>query len=173
MGGLKEWAYSVAVMVVFGTLAETVMPDNNYKKYIHLILGLLLLLTITRSVIDFAGGFRAGDYTERYAAAFAAAESETERAADEIERQQRESVVRIYKSALESSIAGGIESACGITPVSVEVSVADTGGSAVYGKIERVLITLPPEGMARQREVTAAAANITGLGQETIVLEEE
>ena len=172
MAGLRDWAYSVAVTVVFGTLAETVMPNNTYKKYIHLILGLLLLLTLTKPAVNLIAMGGVGEYVGEYAAAFNSAAAASEEAADEIEDRQKSDIIQIYKSTLESSIASGIESACGVAPESVRVDIADTDVSTVYGRIERVVITLPKVASAQNQDIIETAANITGLRPGKIILEE-
>ena len=48
---IRNWAFSVSAVVVFGTLAEAVMPSDEYRKYVHLVLGLLLIITISLSLI--------------------------------------------------------------------------------------------------------------------------
>ena len=52
---IRNWAFSVSAVVVFGTLAEAVMPSDEYRKYVHLVLGLLLIITISSPVISLLG----------------------------------------------------------------------------------------------------------------------
>lgn len=167
MDQLRQWAYSVAVTVVFGTLAETVLPTDSYKKYIRLILGMILLLTLTKPAFALVrGGFAdAADY----AASFASAAERTEQDAHAIEERQKRDVVKIYKDALESSVAAGLERECGVKPVSVEAEISDSA----FGSVEGMVITIDAADAPMGGAVKNAAADMTGLAPAKITLEEE
>lgn len=166
MEELKRWAFSVAATVVFGTVAETALPGGDYKKYIHLALGLVLLLNLAAPIIGFVsdGGALLGEY----AAEFDAAVQSTETDAAETEKMQKSEIAKIYKSTLESRIAAEIKSACGTAPISVSVET-DEGDEC--GAPTRVTVSMP-KGAARNAEAADAAAKITGLTPDKIILEE-
>ena len=46
MGIFREWIQNVVVFLLLMTMAGQLIPDEKYKKYIRLTMGLLLILVI-------------------------------------------------------------------------------------------------------------------------------
>ena len=46
MAIFREWIQNVAVFLLLMTMAGQLIPDEKYKKYIRLTMGLLLILVI-------------------------------------------------------------------------------------------------------------------------------
>ena len=166
MEEFKRWAFSVAATVVFGTVAETAMPEGDYKKYIHLVLGLVLLLNLAAPIIGLVsdGGALLGEYVAEFDAAVQSSETD----AAEIESMQKSEIAEIYKSTLESRIAAEIESVCGTAPISVSV---ETDGEDGCGAPTLITVRMP-KGAPKKADAVGAAAKITGLTPDKIILEE-
>ncbi len=43
---LRQWTMSLAGIIVFGSLCEILLPNNVYKKYINLAIGLMLCVAL-------------------------------------------------------------------------------------------------------------------------------
>lgn len=166
MEELRKWAFSVAVTVVFGTVAEIAMPEGDYKKYIHIVLGMILLLNLTAPITALVsnGG---GSLIEEYAAGIDSAVRGTETDAAEIESMQRDEIVGIYKNTLEDRIADEIEKRCGTAPISVEAEIGE--GDDLSPELVTVRM---PNGASAGAEAVEAASEITGLTADKIILEE-
>lgn len=169
MESLRGWAYSIGVIVVFGTLVEAVMPGEAYRKYIHIILGMLLLLTLTRPFIGlFSSGSDLSMYLDNYAEAIIPSVEMTNQGAEEIESRQKEDVIRIYKETLENNIKVQIEAKHGVKVTYVEAVVTDDGTD--YGAIESVSVGLTADGLMHSVEIRETVSNITGLSGGNIEL---
>lgn len=46
-----DWIMQILVFIVFATIVELLLPSNQMKKYVHLVLGLLLLLLLTKPIL--------------------------------------------------------------------------------------------------------------------------
>lgn len=55
MDYLIEWIRAIAIFHIVSTLVLSVVPDNNYKKYIKLFVGLMTVLLIFKPVISLCG----------------------------------------------------------------------------------------------------------------------
>lgn len=56
MNWIKQWVYVIAVMMVFISFIELLMPDKKYKKYIKFILGLIFIIVLVEPIVEvFAG----------------------------------------------------------------------------------------------------------------------
>ena len=57
---LREWITNITVIIVFVMLMETVMPNNSMKRYINVIIGLLIIIVVSKPFISlkqYAEGF--------------------------------------------------------------------------------------------------------------------
>ncbi len=165
MEGLRNWACAVGITVVFGTMVESVMPGETYRKYIHLVLGLLLILTLLQPAVNIIerGGF--DEYIEDYSAEGILT---ADKGAAEVESRQREDVIKIYKQTLESSIISGIESGCRVRPEFAEAEISDdTSG---YGRIERVTVGMPEGAAADYAKIRGTVSELTGLPEDRIII---
>ncbi|WP_105618130.1 stage III sporulation protein AF [Vallitalea okinawensis] len=55
VGWLKTWVYNIAVFIIFISIIELIMPNQKYKKYIKLILGLIFILVIIEPFFSIMG----------------------------------------------------------------------------------------------------------------------
>ena len=54
---ISDWAGSIIVAVIIGTIIEMILPSGNSKKYIKMVIGVYILFTIVSPVITkFTGG---------------------------------------------------------------------------------------------------------------------
>src|SRR5699024_3807142 len=47
----NDWITQIVLFILLGTVIELLLPDNRMKKYVNLILGLLLLLILTKPIL--------------------------------------------------------------------------------------------------------------------------
>lgn len=48
---ISDWADSIIVAVIIGTIIEMILPNGNSKKYIKMVIGIYILFTIVSPVI--------------------------------------------------------------------------------------------------------------------------
>src|SRR5690625_511204 len=52
MNLIAEWVMQIIVFILIGTILELLLPNNNLKKYINIVIGLLLLLILTKPILS-------------------------------------------------------------------------------------------------------------------------
>lgn len=165
MDAIRNWAYSIAALVVFGTLTELIMPGNTYRKYIHLTMGFLLILSL---LSPFSGlwdkGFDIDGFVDYYGGVAEYSGVNREAAED----KQKEDVIKIYKETLENNIKVRLESKLNITVTRVEVAAAE--GGEEFGNLEGVTVVTESD---RAAEITEAVAAVTGLAAKDIAIRRE
>lgn len=51
MSLITEWVMQVIVFILLGTIVELLIPNNTMKKYVNIVIGLLLLLILTKPIL--------------------------------------------------------------------------------------------------------------------------
>jgi len=125
---LKEWAISLSGIIIFGSICETVLPNGVYKKYIHLAIGMMLIIAV---IAPFTKGDVPIDDNFTY--------PETEYAMrGDMDKTQKEEIMRIYKKKLCEKIETELSKVAG---VELDVKCQITDGEENFGEVEILWIT--------------------------------
>ncbi len=122
---LRNLALSVSGIVVFGSLCEMILPNGVYKKYIHLTIGLVLVISIISPVLNFDTDIDVS-YIDT----------------DKMEEAQKDDVIRLYKKNLAINMKKQIEAIAGVD-FDIKCDVYDTQED--FGKIKNIWITVDAE----------------------------
>ena len=97
---IKMWIVNIAVVVVFMTAIELILPNNDIKKYAKFVMGLILMITIMKpilSVIDKGFNFESYIYeAEQYLQS-----SKLEVDYEKYKQKNIESTIELFKKNLE------------------------------------------------------------------------
>lgn len=52
MSFLRQWIISICTIIIFITAVELVLPNNSMKKYSKFVLGLILIITLIKPIIQ-------------------------------------------------------------------------------------------------------------------------
>lgn len=134
-GFLKAWTMSVAGIIVFGSICEMILPNSSYKKYVHLAIGLMLILSLlspfVKNKFDIDAELPQDKAYTQY---------------DNMEDRQKSEVLSLYKRKLCEKIKGEIEKSSGIE---VEIRCEVSEAEETFGNIERVYIIADSNGGKR------------------------
>lgn len=97
---LKNIVMSAAGIIVFGSVCEMILPDNVYKKYIHLAIGLMLILAFLSPFVS-----------QNYRPEFEVSSSSASADIAETDEKTRKEVMRIYTQKLNEQISKNISDA--------------------------------------------------------------
>lgn len=139
--GFYGWINTIVVTIIFSAFVEMLMPSNNMKKYIKLVLGLLIMAVILEPVLQYMKkGYSLSGYSFKYTnildSSYIKQESET------YSQKQQDSVVKLYKQNLEEKMAEGIKKLVSNKNVSVSVDIVDDINNKNFGDINKVTVTL-------------------------------
>ena len=98
----RTWSKGIVCAVIIGTLIEMILPDNNSKKYIKIIIGIFVVYTIISPVIEQFSGSDIDDYLEldNYIEASSSTVTDKKSLSD----KASSSIKRIYIQNLQSDI---------------------------------------------------------------------
>src|SRR5690625_3378814 len=51
MNFITEWIMQIIVFILLGTIVELILPNNSMKKYVNIVIGLLLLLILAKPIL--------------------------------------------------------------------------------------------------------------------------
>lgn len=123
----ENWALALSGVIVFGSMCEMIMPSGVYKKYVHLTIGIMLVLTVLKPITNFKGDIKTeiSDSTGEYA-------EYTEYTSAEM--RQRDEIIKIYKAKLCEKI----KATAGDEEVEVKCEICEEEQD--FGKIESICI---------------------------------
>ncbi len=137
IGYFQAYIKTIAAFLIFSVFAEMIMPDNKFKKYISIILGFLMIVTILKPITVLVRG-EDFDFTNAVLKKENAL-IQANRGEHYYENQQNELVMEIYEGELNDEIKENL-AAENINVTEVTVKADDDRESKGYGNIESVYI---------------------------------
>lgn len=149
---LKSMTMSVAGIIVFGSVCEMILPDGSFKKYLHLAIGLMLILAFLSPLSDRSSLKTDNEIPEIKTESF--------------ESSHSEDVLKLYKDKLSKRVEEEIKDRTGAdTDVSCSVSSEEN----TFGAIEKLEIACTQE---IEKEVYAVAKEVFDVPRERVVIYE-
>ena len=164
MEWIKTWAMSLSMVIVFGTLIETILPNGNYRKYIHLILGILLLISIITPIAQLFDGELSFELTDDENGVY-------EISREKLEYKQQKDVIDIFKRTIESNLMTRLETKLPELKGKFSVKVTAEESSGDFGRITHAAVMLDslPHSVTEE-EIRNLTAEILGLAAEDVAV---
>lgn len=134
MEWIRAWMMSIAGTIVFGVICEMLMPKGNIQKYIRIVLGMLLVFTVVKPVMNFNGA-------EAPELGLPVQRSQAYAAHQDMEETQKEQVMQVYSNNLKEKIGKRAAEICGGDTVS-DVSLKISEEKDSFGEIQTVSVHL-------------------------------
>ena len=122
---LKAWAMSLSGIIVFGSVCDMLLPNDVYKKYIHLSIGIILILALISPFAE--GSFEIEASLPVFAEVYD----------KEADGKEREAVLMVYKNKLCEKMKEDIEDIAGVR---FDIRCEVNEGEENFGEIEEVRI---------------------------------
>lgn len=125
--------------MIFVTFIEIMVPEGSMRKYINLVVGLLVMIVIINPFLNLlASDFDMGSKILEMSRAIDL--KDTKLQAENLETGQRESIVRVYKNRLEEQIARQVMETNLTASVRAEVFIDEDYESEGFGNIEGIRV---------------------------------
>lgn len=149
---IKAWVRDLAILVIFASMLEMLLPNGSLKKYVKLVMGFFVMLTILNPVLSF---FRA-DYTAFYPFNYLPNGKSQQAAILQQGQQMKEAndslAVGAFRAQLEQQIRALILTQGEVEDAQVQVQ------AGANGEIEAVKIGLHLTGPDGQEEKSTASS---------------
>ncbi|QEK12145.1 stage III sporulation protein AF [Crassaminicella thermophila] len=141
---LKTWILNIIAVIIFITFLEILLPSSNMKKYINMIVGLLVMLVIISPVLELV------NRNTRIQEEIIKTSSDIDRKAlslslEQFEEAQEKQIIALYKSKLENHIKDQIEYKRNIDVLRINSQIEENRQSKEFGNIKQLEILLGSE----------------------------
>lgn len=140
---LRAWIMNITVIIVFIMLLDTVMPNTSMKRYINVIVGILIIVVVIKPFV------LVKEYAESFNNEFIESsnfidQSGIEVNSTEITKYQQQKTVEIFENNLEGKLKKLIESSAGneYNNASVELELERDIESSEFGAIKAIAVKL-------------------------------
>jgi stage III sporulation protein AF len=140
---LRTWIINITVIIIFIMFLDTIMPNNSMKRYINVVVGLLIIIVVIEPFV----------LVKQHADSFNNEMLETSNFIDqkgfdvdskEISKYQQEKTVEIFENNLKGKILRLIENNTGVEykSTSVELELEKDFESKDFGSIKSITVQL-------------------------------
>ena len=140
---LRNWIMNITVIIIFVMFLDTIMPNNSMKRYINVVVGLLIIIVVIKPFVlmkDYADSFNS-DFLE---ASNFIDQSGLEGESVEISKFQQQKALEIFEDNLKSQILKLVRSTTGFdyNEVSVDLELERNFESEDFGNIKSITVNL-------------------------------
>lgn len=146
MEAMSGWLKQIVAVVLLAALVDLVLPNRTMQRYVRLVAGLIILLTIATPVLQWIRG----DFDSKLAAGMQAVELNPQAAPDELARIEAEGrkwrergsleAASLTAARLQEAIRQDVELAEGVDVADVSVELQRTAGGTL--DVRSVTVTL-------------------------------
>lgn len=141
MHALKGWILNIAATIVFVTIVEIMVPEGSTRKYVGLVVGLMVIFAIINPLLTIlSGDFDLGQNILLITDAIHIRDVSLQ--IDKLKQGNRGSILGLYKSNLEEQIKRDFQNSGLGEEVLVEVEIDEQQDSGYFGKIIGMNIVL-------------------------------
>lgn len=174
---MRSWVVNIVLTMIFVTIVEIMMPGGSTRKYIGLVIGLMVMFVIINPFLS----LMAGDFdfnSSVLEASRAIALKDVDLKINKLEQGSRDGIIRLYKSGLEEQVKKDIEDAGLASKVRAEVEIDGEYGKEGFGNITAIRVVIldspkagPGEGIEKVEKVIVEI-NDAAQGPDTVEEEE-
>lgn len=138
---LRSWILNIVSVVIFITIVELILPNSSMKKYIKMIVGLLVMLVIINPILDLMHG-KVKLEEDVFRTSSAIHKQELVLNLNHFKGTQQKQIISVYKDNIEKYIKDQIEFNNKIRVLSIDSSIEENVDSKEFGNIKELAIVL-------------------------------
>lgn len=139
---LRTWILNIVTVILFITLLEILLPNSNMKKYIKMIIGLLVMLVILNPLLELANG-KVEFEDEIFRTSTEIDQKILSNHIEQFGKTQDQQWMDLYKEKIENNIKDRIKYHNDIDVIGVNAEIEEDKNSKNFGNIKSLDITLP------------------------------
>ena len=141
MGFLRDWVINIVLTMIFVTIVEIMMPGGSTRKYIGLVIGLMVMFVIISPFVTImAGDFDLGQSVFEVSRSIQLRDVSLK--VNKLEQGNREGIVKLYKGNLEEQIKGDLQNSGLDGEFYVEVEIDEQYDKEYFGSITGIRVVI-------------------------------
>lgn len=137
---LSSWLKDIVILFILISIAELVMPKGNMKKYVNMVIGLLIIFTI---VSPFAKLIKMDFNLDKAVFNYSRSSNSQGESKSNFYAEQEKQIEKVYKEKLGREVTNLIEDNTDYKVLDIEVEILNT--EERYGEIDYLNILLGNE----------------------------
>lgn len=148
MALLTDWVRNIVLVVLFASFLELLLPSSGMQRFVRVIMGLMILLTILNPVLDLLQNRPAGEIPALGGQGGPVPDN-IRSGTEELLRGRDRLTADIYKKELARHIRAVVTGIDGVADARVAVELGPNGGKA--GALGKVTVYVQPGAAADDR----------------------
>jgi len=154
---IRNLVQNLIVIIILAMFLEMLLPAGEMRKYVKMVMGLLIIIAVVQAVGDLARW----DYQADLPSLAQKADEKTAagilEAGKKISSEQRQKAVEQYREGLANQIMALTRTARDTTVLGVEVNVQSKESEPDFGRIDKVVLYVAREpGTAEEKKSVSA-----------------
>lgn len=141
---LRTWILNIVTVIVFITFLEILLPNSDMKKYIRMIVGILVMLVILNPILELFNG-KIQFEEEVFKTTAMLEQKNLTYDIEQFQVGQEEQIIDIYKTKIINHLRQNIESKREFKVVDLTVSIIEERNHKDFGKLKEIYMVLAKE----------------------------
>ena len=151
---ISNWAKGIALAVIISTIIEMILPENNNKKYIKMVIGVYILFAILSPIITVIKNkeyeFNIQDYQKYF-------ENTYQVSSNKISENNDQNIEEIYKNNIEKDIIQKINNkGYKVNEISIDIQTTEEN----YGNINKIVLKIEKEKLDKINSISVNKVEI-------------
>ncbi|NLM43065.1 MAG: stage III sporulation protein AF [Clostridiales bacterium] len=168
---LRNWIINIVIVTIFVIITDVILPEGSIKKYVKVIIGTFILITIIKPFTDIKN--ISDDFYKSYKETSIVLNGEKELIDTEVlNSYQKLKAIEIYESRLKEQIISAVSYKTSLDKTNIDVilDINTNYESNKYGMINNVLVIMNMEDKNSQIE---KIKNVEIGNRENVIYKEE
>jgi stage III sporulation protein AF len=139
MGEIYSWVKNIIIFLVLTTIISNLLGKSNYKKYINLVIGIILVILVISPLLKL---FKLGDTLDYFFSIniLSTQAKDINGKLIEMEEGQMSAIIKEYKEDIKEQVSKLLKGQ-DLFLVSIEITVDEKEGSETFGCLEYLNVT--------------------------------
>ncbi|KAB3537379.1 stage III sporulation protein AF [Alkaliphilus pronyensis] len=135
----RQWIIRILSVIIFVTFVDIILPNSNYRRYINVVVGLLVMLIILKPLMGLMSeGMALGDGILKNNNEIQL--KTTQNRVNNLQLNNNESIIMLYKNNLKSQMQNRIEKQLGFKVHDIHLEIEEENDN--FGAINGLTIIL-------------------------------
>ncbi len=144
MDWLREWIMQLAGIIVIGAVCDTLMADGDMKKYVKMVVGLVLVFAIIKPIVRFSPDEPLLEIPQE-------TQAKAVELKNRLDAKEREAVFGLYRSKLEKSVENYVYTRWSVS-AKADVTIEEEN-EAEFGNIKSIILEFDEAPDASEEEI--------------------